>query len=36
MSISHIETKSREDFPEFEELFNLVESFMGYLQMHIY
>ena len=31
MSISHIETKSREDFPEFEELFNLVESFMGYL-----
>ena len=31
MSISYIETKSREDFPEFEELFNLVESFMGYL-----
>ena len=31
MSISHIETKNREDFPEFEELFNLVESFMGYL-----
>ena len=31
MSISRIETKSREDFPEFEELFNLVESFMGYL-----
>ena len=31
MSISYIETKRREDFPEFEELFNLVESFMGYL-----
>ena len=31
MSISYIETKSREDFPEFEELFNLVESFIGYL-----
>ena len=24
MSISHIETKNREDFPEFEELFNLL------------
>ena len=31
MSISYIETKRREDFPEFAELFNLVESFMGYL-----
>ena len=31
MSISYIETKKREDFPEFEELFKLVESFMGYL-----
>ena len=31
MSISYIETKKREDFPEFEELFTLVESFMGYL-----
>ena len=31
MSISYIDTKKREDFPEFEELFRLVESFMGYL-----
>ena len=31
MSISYIDTKKREDFPEFEELFKLVESFMGYL-----
>ena len=31
MSISYIDTKKREDFPEFEELFTLVESFMGYL-----
>ena len=31
MSISYIETKKREDFPEFERLFKLVESFMGYL-----
>jgi len=31
MSISYIDTKEREDFPEFEELFKLVESFMGYL-----
>ena len=31
MSISYIDTKRREDFPEFEELFKLVESFMGYL-----
>mgnify|MGYP005655090343 CR=1 FL=1 len=31
MSISYIDTKKREDFPEYEELFTLVESFMGYL-----
>ena len=31
MNISYIDTKKREDFPEFEELFKLVESFMGYL-----
>ena len=31
MSISYIDTKKREDFPEFERLFKLVESFMGYL-----
>ena len=31
MSISYIDTKKREDFPEFEEYFKLVESFMGYL-----
>ena len=31
MVIAHIETKKREDFPEFKDLFDLVESFMGYL-----
>ena len=31
MNISYIDTKKREDFPEYEELFRLVESFMGYL-----
>ncbi|MFL2780401.1 MAG: carboxymuconolactone decarboxylase family protein [Gammaproteobacteria bacterium] len=31
MDIAHIETKQREDFPEFKDLFDLVESFMGYL-----
>ena len=31
MVIAHIETKNREDFPEFKDLFDLVESFMGYL-----
>ena len=31
MGIAHIETKKREDFPEFKDLFDLVESFMGYL-----
>ena len=31
MGIAHVETKKREDFPEFKDLFNLVESFMGYL-----
>ena len=31
MSISFIETKQRKDFPEHEELFSLIESFMGYL-----
>ena len=31
MVIAHIETKQREDFPEFKDLFDLVESFMGYL-----
>ncbi len=31
MDIAYIETKQREDFPEFKDLFDLVESFMGYL-----
>ena len=31
MVIAYIETKKREDFPEFKDLFDLVESFMGYL-----
>ena len=31
MDTAHIETKKREDFPEFKDLFDLVESFMGYL-----
>lgn len=31
MDIAHVETKQREDFPEFKDLFDLVESFMGYL-----
>ena len=31
MVTAHIETKKREDFPEFKDLFDLVESFMGYL-----
>ena len=31
MNIARIETKQREDFPEFKDLFDLVESFMGYL-----
>ena len=31
MSISFIETKQRKDFPEHEELFGLIEGFMGYL-----
>ena len=31
MVIAHVETKQREDFPEFKDLFDLVESFMGYL-----
>ena len=31
MDIAHIEARKREDFPEFKELFDLVESFMGYL-----
>ena len=31
MDIAHVEIKKREDFPEFQDLFNLVESFMGYL-----
>ena len=31
MVIAHIETKKRQDFPEFKDLFDLVESFMGYL-----
>ena len=31
MDIAHVEIKKREDFPEFKDLFNLVESFMGYL-----
>ena len=31
MSIAFVHVKKREDFPEFEEMFNFIESYMGYL-----
>ncbi len=31
MSIAYVNVKKREDFPEHEEMFNFIESYMGYL-----
>ena len=31
MSIAFVHVKKREDFPEFEEMFSFIESYMGYL-----
>ena len=31
MDIAFIDTKKREDFPEFKEMFGFIESYMGYL-----